>query len=68
VYAYRAYHPQYIDSLFYTAVHGLPRSRVVVLETGQKPPPGAVVVGAVGDCATGKPLETDAVFEAYHAN
>ena len=65
VYASRDNHPQYIDSLFFGAVDGRPRSSIVILDSGVKPPHGALVVGWTGECPACTAVSTDGPFEAY---
>jgi hypothetical protein len=65
VYAYRVNHAEYADSLFFGAVAGRPRSSIVILEDGQRPPPRSLVVGWTGECPTCAPVATDGLFEAY---
>jgi 4-amino-4-deoxy-L-arabinose transferase-like glycosyltransferase len=65
IYAYRADHADYIDSLFYGAIAGRPRSSIIVLDGNAKPPAGALVVGVVGECSACRRIAEDGYFEAY---
>lgn len=65
VYAYRDFHAAYIDMLFFGTVAGRPRSSLVVLDDGQAPPRGAVVIGATGDCPSCRQVADDGPFAAY---
>jgi len=65
VYAYRSIHTTGTDAQFYGAVAGRPASSIVLLDDGQKPPPGSVVVGVLGDCNSCKQIAVDDGWEAY---
>ena len=65
LYAYRDFHAAYIDSLFYGALAGRSRSSIVILDTDAPPPPGSLVIGYTGQCATCKVVSVNAGFEAY---
>jgi 4-amino-4-deoxy-L-arabinose transferase-like glycosyltransferase len=65
LYAYRAFHASYIDSLFFGASAGRSRSSIVILDGGAQPPPGSLVVGSVGECAGCHVVAADGPYEAY---
>jgi 4-amino-4-deoxy-L-arabinose transferase-like glycosyltransferase len=65
VYASREDHPAYVGSLFAGAVAGRRPSSIVILDTGQAPPPGSLVVGYLGECPSCKQVAVDGGFESY---
>jgi 4-amino-4-deoxy-L-arabinose transferase-like glycosyltransferase len=65
VYASRGVHAAYIDTLWFGAAAGRSPSSIVILEAGQKPPPGVLVVGARGECPSCRAIAVNGDYEAY---
>jgi hypothetical protein len=65
IYARRSDHGSYVGSLLFGLLAGRPRSSIVILEDGQKPPPGATVIGRPEDCPGCTVLAVSGEFESY---
>jgi len=65
IYAYRDDHTTYTDSLWFGTIAGRPRSSFDIVERGAKLPPGALVVGRVGECPTCTVVSENDGYEAY---
>jgi hypothetical protein len=67
IFAQRSDHTAYIDSLLYGLLAGRARSSIVILDPGQRPPPGSVVMGRTGECPNCTRLAQAGGFESYVA-
>jgi hypothetical protein len=65
VYAFRSAHGPYIDTLFYGALADRPRRSIVILDPSSRPPAGALVVGAPGECRQCPPVTEAGTFETF---
>ena len=59
------YGPAYIDGLWYSAIEGRPRSEFVHLESGAKPPPGAIVLSDEGKCENCQMIKQSGIYLLY---
>ena len=59
------YGPSYIDGLWYAAVEGRPRSEFVHLESGAKPPSGAIVLGSEEKCEHCDIIKRSGIYLLY---
>jgi 4-amino-4-deoxy-L-arabinose transferase-like glycosyltransferase len=65
VYAFRSAHGPYIDTLLYSAIENRPARSIVVLDPGSRPPAGALVVGAAGECRQCSAVREAGTFETF---
>jgi len=59
------YGPSYIDGLWYAAIDGRARSEFVHLETGAKPPSGAIVLSSEQNCERCEMLKRSGIYILY---
>ncbi|HLW34459.1 MAG TPA: hypothetical protein VKS98_02265 [Chthoniobacterales bacterium] len=59
------YGPAYIDGLWYSAIEGRPRSEFVHLESGAKPPPGAIVLSDELKCENCQMIKQSGIYLLY---
>lgn len=59
------YGPAYIDGLWYSAIEGRPRSEFVHLESGAKPPAGAIVLSDEGKCENCQMIKQNGIYLLY---
>jgi 4-amino-4-deoxy-L-arabinose transferase-like glycosyltransferase len=62
------YGPSYIDGLWYAAIDGRPRSEFVHLETGAKPPSGAIVLSSEQNCDNCQMIKRSGIYLLYRRN
>jgi hypothetical protein len=65
IYAARELHTAYIDALWYGVVAGRSPSSFVILDRGDNGPPGALLVGMIGDCPECKTVFENGEYRAY---
>jgi 4-amino-4-deoxy-L-arabinose transferase-like glycosyltransferase len=65
VYAFRSAHGPYIDTLLYGALARRPAGSIVVLDPRSRPPAGALVVGAAGECPQCRAVDEAGSFETF---
>jgi 4-amino-4-deoxy-L-arabinose transferase-like glycosyltransferase len=65
VYVFRSAHGPYIDTLLYGAIAKRPAGSILVLDPRSRPPAGALVVGAAGECPQCPTVDRAATFESF---
>ena len=59
------YGPAYIDGLWYSAIEGRPRSEFIHLDSGAKPPPGAIVLSDEQRCENCVMIKQTGIYLLY---
>jgi hypothetical protein len=59
------YGPSYINGLWYAAIDGRPRSEFVHLDTGAKPPSGAIVLSSEQNCERCEMIKRSGIYLLY---